>query len=148
MPAPTPQQQQYISDEWKNRWSGVIEAQNQALNWLYTMNTGGVAGTLAYVAAKGSSDSITIALFLFSVGLLCLIGYSASMFYAEQNQFYQLKKDIDAFYKFADGAEGWKDFMRKESSRPMKYRICEILAWIAATAGGLGVVFSTYAILQ
>jgi hypothetical protein len=144
MAQPTQSQTDFITESWKNRWDGVISSQNQALNWLFTMNTGGVAGILAYAAAKDSASTIAFALIAFSAGLLSLIGYAACMFYSEEKMHDSFRSDIEAFYK--DRID-WNEVIRRDNARPSKYKICEVLAWISAISGGVGIVLSSYAIL-
>jgi hypothetical protein len=144
MAKPTQNQIDFITESWKSRWDGVISSQNQALNWLFTMNTGGVAGILAYAAAKDGVSTIVFALIAFSSGLLALIGYAGCMYYAEERMHNAFRLDIEEFYR---EVIDWDEFMRRDNARPSKYRICEVLAWISAISGGVGIVFSSYAIL-
>ncbi len=108
------------------------------------MNTGGVAGILAYAAAKDGVSTIVFALIAFSSGLLALIGYAGCMYYAEERMHNAFRLDIEEFYR---EVIDWDEFMRRDNARPSKYRICEVLAWISAISGGVGIVFSSYAIL-
>ena len=144
MPQLTPQQQQFIGESWRNRWDGVLQSQNQALNWLFTMNTGGVAGVLAYAASKDGSVWIAFALIAFSAGLMCLIGYAACMYYIEERMFNAFKSDVDRLY--AEKID-WRELIARDNARPRKYRGCEVLAWVGAISGGVGIVASSYAML-
>jgi hypothetical protein len=137
-------QKQRIETRWKNYWEGVTQAQHQILNWLFTMNTGGVAGVLAYAAAKSAGPAIITALVLFSTGLLCLIGHAACMYYAEVNAHRGYRKDLSEYY-----AEkiSWDEFQGRDAKRPDRHPICEVLAWTSAVFGGLGIVLSAFAIL-
>lgn len=121
-----------------------MSSQSQALNWLFAMNTGGVAGVLAYAASKDSSPFIIFALVAFSTGLLALIGYSACMHYFGARECAAYHKDLNQLY--TDKID-WTEFVERENNRPNKSRLCETLAWISAIAGGLGITFSSYAIL-
>jgi hypothetical protein len=139
-----PEQQERINARWHAKWEGVIEAQNQALNWLYALNGGGIAGILAYAAAKEAGACIVGALIAFVFGLLCLIGYAACMFYGEQRSYDEFVRDVKELYS---GKIGWDEVWKREGARPHKYLICEVLAWCGGLAGCFGLVLSSYAIL-
>jgi len=140
----TPSQQQFISESWKSRWKGVLQSQNQALNWLFTTNTGGVAGVLAYAASKEGSFCLTLALISFSAGLLCMVGYAACMFYSEERMFHGFKTNLEELYA---AKIDWSELIARDNARPSKYKICEVLAWIAAISGGVGIVLFSLVIL-
>lgn len=139
-----PEQKEHIEALWRAKWDGVIAAQNQALNWLYALNGGGIAGILAYAASKESGAAIVAALIAFVAGLLFLIGYAACMFYAEQRSYDGYAHDVKALYQ---GKLDWEELWKREGARPHKYLICEILAWCGGLAGVAGLLFSSYAIL-
>lgn len=144
-----PAQQEYINTEWVRRWDGVIQSQNHILNWLFTMNTGGVAGSLAFASKSApNAPSVAAPLVLFSLGLLCLVVYAACMFYLEAHYFQQFKVNVKALHEASDKAAAWYQFVLKEGQRPDKYRICEVLAWIGGLAGAAGVLTLACAILK
>lgn len=121
-----------------------MTAQKEGLNWLFTLNIGGVAGTLAYASAKESSGAITIGLAAFSFGLLTLVFFALRYYYFEEKMFYDFRNDVR---KFRDSKMEWDELISKENARPSKYRSCEIAAWVSTGAAVVGIIASAIAIL-
>ncbi len=134
----------YIEQLKANRLDAAIQAQGHILNWLFAMNTAGLGGVLAFAATKGGGWEIFWPVMCFSVGILCLIGYSAMMFYWEKGMYLEVRTDSS---KVMSGEMKWEDFIQKESDRSESNLICEILAWLAGISGLTGVVLGTLAIL-
>lgn len=139
-----PHQSSYISDAWSSKSEAVIAAQKEGLNWLFTLNIGGVGGTLAYASAKGSSCAIAIALGAFSLGLLALVFFALRYYYFEERRFYDFRDDVR---KFRDSKISWETLIANENARPSKYRSCEIAALVSTTAAVVGIIASAVAIL-
>jgi hypothetical protein len=144
MPQITPQQQALIREIWDARWKGVLESQNQALTWVFALNAGGIAGMLAYAASRPATWSVKCALALFAIGLLCMVGFSAVMYYSEERAYLGFRADVSDFWL---EKIDWAELIRRDGARPIKYYLCEVLAWISAIAGVAGIIFSSYAIL-
>jgi len=140
MPNLNSSQQQFISESWKNRWEGVLQAQSQVMNWLFALNTGGVAGALTYAASKETTLFIALALFAFSTGLLCMIGFAACMYYREEDAYISFRSDAEALY---GDRITWGELIARDDKRPLKYKICEVFAWIAGISGGVGIVLGS-----
>ena len=140
---PTRDQISYIDSLWRNKWEGVIQAQNQVINWLFAVHGGGIAGTLTYASAKSASCGILLALILFALGLITIVVYGAVMYYLESIYFRQFRSDVSEFYK---KSIDWNKFIAREKDRPEKYRQCELLAWSSGGLGILALVFLSIAI--
>jgi hypothetical protein len=139
-----PQQSSYISDTWSSKWDAVMTAQKEGLNWLFTLNVGGVAGTLTYASAKQTSVAVTVALSAFSVGLLALVFFALRYYYYEERMFYDFREDVR---RFRASELPWPELIARENARPNKYRSCEIAAWISTGAAVGGIISSAIAIL-
>jgi hypothetical protein len=144
MPDLSPNQREFIDSSWKNRWESILQAQNQVLNWIFAVHGGGIAGLLAFAASKGSSCSVKFGLLAFSVGLVLIIVYGVLMFYFEVRHFQKFRSDIDNLFA---GSIEWSKFSEREASRPNRYRICEILAWVSGICGLVGIIAAVTAIL-
>lgn len=121
-----------------------MTAQKEGLNWLFTLNVGGVAGTLTYASAKQTSLAVTIGLSSFSVGLLSLVFFALRYYYYEERMFYDFRDDVR---RFRAAELKWGDLITRENARPNKYRSCEIAAWISTAAAVGGIISSAIAIL-
>lgn len=121
-----------------------MTAQKEGLNWLFTLNVGGIAGILTFASAKQTSPAVIVALIGFSVGLLSLVFFAFRYYYSEERMFYEFRDDVR---RFRDLKLDWSDLIARENARPTKYRACEISAWISAAAAVTGVVASATAIL-
>lgn len=139
-----PDQSSIISDIWTSKWDGVMTAQKEGLNWLFTLNVGGVAGILAYAAAKQTSVLVSVALIAFSTGLLALIFFALRYYYYEERMFYSFRSDVRGF---REGKLNWDELIARENARPSKYRSCEIAAWVSTAAAVTGIISSAFAIL-
>jgi len=135
---------QYISSVWSYKWKAVLEAQKDVLNWLFAVNAGGAAGTLAYASAKESTLPLVFSLYFFSSAVILMIGYAALYYYSESRMFYCFKNDV---MDFRNDKFNIDEVIKRENTRPDKYQFCEYLAWLSALAGGLGIVFAAFAIL-
>src|SRR6267154_2064343 len=114
MAHPNIEQKQYIDTQWKGQWDGVLQSQNHVVNWLFTINTGGLAGTLA-IASKGSgSPWLYVALYMFCAGVMFMAGYAGAMYYGEKASFEGFRKNLTAFYAAPEGDAAWKEFLAKE----------------------------------
>lgn len=119
-------QSSYIDSSWRGKWEGVIQAQHQVINWLFAVHGGGIAGTLTFASAKNASFSVLLALIAFSLGLVMIVCYGAFMYYLELQHFSRFRSDVFEFYR---NEINWPEFIKRETSRPEKYRVCEVLAW-------------------
>src|SRR5437868_9976329 len=67
---------QFRSDFISSRWKGYGEARNSALttvlNYLFVLNSGGLAAALAYLATKGDAP-IRTSIWIFSFGVLVIV---------------------------------------------------------------------------
>ena len=143
MSTPTQDQASYVNSLWRDKWEGVIQAQNQVVNWLFAVHGGGIAGTLTYASVKSASCGILLALISFALGLIAIVVYGAFMYYLESRYFRQFRSDVSEFYK---ASIDWPEFIAREKSRPEKYRECEVLAWSSGVLGFLALVFLSFAI--
>lgn len=134
----------YISDMWSTKCDGVISAQREGLNWLFTLNIGGVAGMLTYATSADITRATLIAFLSFSLGLLVLIVYATIYYYSEERSFRGFKDDV---IKFNNSEISFSTLVKNEDDRPDKYYTCEYLAWFSAVLAVVGTISSAVAIL-
>jgi len=139
-----PQQSQYISETWSYKWSAVLAAQKEGLNWLFILNIGGVAGSLAYASAKESTFFVIFALIAFSGGLLALMFFALRYYYYEESMFFSFKNDVQ---EFRSNQIEWSELIERENNRPVKYKACEKAVWFSVALAFAGVVSSAIAII-
>jgi len=73
-----------------------------------------------------------------------MVGYAACMFYSEERMFHGFKTNLEELYA---AKIDWSELIARDNARPSKYKICEVLAWIAAISGGVGIVLFSLVIL-
>jgi hypothetical protein len=144
MENPTKEQIGYIKSQWRGKWDGALNAQNQILNWLFAVQGGGLAGTLTYASVQNPTCGICVAVVGFSAGLVLIVSYGARFFYLETHYFKEFKKDAA---EFLDMKIDWTQFMARENARPYWYKHCEFLAWSSGIFGLLGLIGLAIAIL-
>ena len=119
---------------WLSTFSRYVSGCHQVINWLFAVHGGGIAGTLTFASAKNASFSVLLALIAFSLGLVMIVCYGAFMYYLELQHFSRFRSDVFELY---GNKINWPEFIKRETSRPEKYRVCEVLAW---SSGGLGLL--------
>jgi hypothetical protein len=137
-------QQAYVNTNGRERWNGVSQAQNQVVNWIFAVHGGGIAGLLTFAASKGSSCSVKVGVGAFVAGLILIVIYGAAMFYAEVHYYRAYRRDVEELF---DGTINWNEFSNREHARPNWYWYCELLGWLSAVAGLMGVSMALVAIL-
>lgn len=128
----------------EHRWEAAMQAQHQALNWLLTINTGGIAGALAYAATKGSNLLTLLAVIAFGIGVISLIVFAFVYYLIEDRFAREIMKDGLELVRTQDYAT----FQSKDAERPDKYPTCIVLAYTAGVMCIAGVVISAVAVLM
>ena len=144
MPELAPNQREFIDVSWRNKWDGIMQSQNQVVNWVFAVHGGGIAGLLAFASSKGSSCSVKIGIGAFSFGLILIVVYGVCMFYLEAHHFSKFRKDVDELFT---NTIDWTEFSRREEARPDRYTACELLAWGSGICALVGVLTAVVAIL-
>ena len=139
-----PEQIGRIQSSWKERWEGVIQAQNQVLNWLFAVQGGGLAGTLTYASSKPATCGTRLAMLGFAIGLVLIVVYGAVYYYTERAFFRAFRRDALEFYS---RKIKWTEFAAREAKRPDHYVLCELLAWGSGIFGALGLAALGFTIL-
>jgi len=88
-----------ISEKWQRQDSWRTESLKTITGQLFTLNSGGVLGSLAYLATKGNdqdSSSLFWVFWLFLSGTLLLVARSAYEYYVSEHQQTSLDNDISA----------------------------------------------------
>lgn len=130
---------EWIAETWKLRSEGLMSHQAQILNWVFTVNLGGVAGTLTFLStAQGSRICWAVSsLIAFSLGLLSLLAYGTIMFYVCASGYHRFRNIVDDYYS---GKETLPSFWKKANEVPEKSKSAEIAAWLSGLLAVIGVV--------
>jgi len=126
---------EYLKLSWKIRSDSVMQAQGQLLNWLFTVQGAGIAGSLAYLTSKGMRTGVAMALGAFVLGLLALLVYGTLFYYFEEWRLGTFKTDVAAV---ESGAITVGHFIAAQAKNSSKYRSCEIIAWISGISAFVG----------
>jgi hypothetical protein len=126
---------QYVNAVWQSRADGVRKAQKQILGWLFTVHGAGIAACLGYVASKGISENVIIALVAFTIGLFALLIYGAVFFYLEVHHFERYKREVK---ELDSGERTPLQFMASQTEKRNWYRSCEIIGWISGLCALVG----------
>lgn len=137
-PAPV---QDWIAETWKLKSEGLMSHQAQILNWVFTVNLGGVAGTLTFLsAAQGAKIHWAFwSLITFSLGLLSLLLYGTIMFYFCSKNYHAFRKAVDDYHT---RKETLPNFWKKANEIPEKSRSAEIAAWLSGLFAVAGVILA------
>ena len=144
MPVLTQEQRDYISATWKLKSEGIQRSQSQVMNWLFTVHGGGIAGLLTYAASRDVSCSIKIGLGMFSSGLLLIVIYGILMFYLQGYYFKRYRENAE---ELLSEVIEWPEFVARLKAQPVRFIVCEIIAWLSFFLGIGGVAALVTAIL-
>lgn len=92
-----PNEREFINTTYSHKLEGVLSAQKEGLNWLFTMNLGGLAGILTFASAKQTTPAVIWALATFSAGLLSLTFYGVRYYYYEEQMLNGFRSDVRQF---------------------------------------------------
>lgn len=141
----TEEQRTHIDTTWRAKWDGIVQAQNQVLNWLFAVHGGGIAGVLTFAASEHGKGlcSVKVGLGAFSLGLFLLVMFGVCMFYFESRGFFTFRNEVNELFA---GNMDWTEYSKRREKEPDKYRTCEILAWGSGACGVVGIVAAIVAI--
>ncbi|MDD2710717.1 MAG: hypothetical protein PHV34_22280 [Verrucomicrobiae bacterium] len=129
---------EWLSKTWRDRAAGVLSHQKQIINWLFAVNTGGVAGMLTLISAGKGNVCITLAVSFFAVGLIAICLYAAWMFYFALRHFLRFQEIVNDYY--ADPTKV-AEFWEKLKKLPVFSTPAELIAIFSGVAAIAGVVF-------
>ncbi len=120
----------YIEELWTT-WREVRQSTlTRITNYLFVLNTGALITSLTYVATKGSSESINISIWLFSIGILCSVLHATCDYYVSEKCFSTYQSDVRKVY---DNTLDWEVFINRNDTRVPCDWYMHLLGW----AGGI-----------
>jgi hypothetical protein len=123
------------------RWSGLratwTATLDRVVGYLFTLNAGALAGTLAYVAAKGSSPGVTRALWAFVLGTAAVVIRGALDYYSTERAFVGFRRDVEAFRR---NEMEWERVISRDEGRNPRDWIFHALGWVSGCCFFLGIV--------
>jgi uncharacterized membrane protein len=134
----------WIDEVWKVRSESVFELQSLGLNWLFTINTGGLAGGLAFAATKEVGHSLIAALIAFSLGVICMLFYAGTMLRWQRRHFEAFRADVR---QFRDEKIKFPEVVQRERARPDFNKFAFCLSMAAGILATVGIVLTSIAIL-
>jgi hypothetical protein len=116
-------------------WSLWSESSSQTLvritSYLFFLNTGALAGSLTYIAAKPPVHAISIAIWFFSVGTICSLLHATIDYYLTEKSFASFRNDVRDFY---DGKLSWSVLIDRNEHRPGYEWLLHLLGWVGGLA--------------
>jgi hypothetical protein len=89
---------QSIGQDWELNASWRKESLDTITKYLFTLNSGGLLASLAYLAAKKEVDGVNILIGLFFLGTLFVVLRAAIDYYASEKRLASLRDDINDLY--------------------------------------------------
>lgn len=135
----------YIDSRWRGMTSSVDSTKSVILNYLFTLNAGGLAAALAYLASRHGTWHTTIAIVFFALGLLAITVRAALDYYGCEECFGKFRNCAKSFYQ---GDSSWDD-VTKETPAP-RFSDCSfhLLGWASGLAFILALGFGLWGILS
>ena len=129
------QRQQHNQSYITSRWRGLAEVLNSGLklivNYLFVLNTGSLAAALTYVAAKGNTPALKMAIWFFFAGTILLTIRAAIDYYSSVSHFGNFIKNVDDYN--SDKLD-WEVFLDRDKRMPFWDYALHILGWLAGVA--------------
>lgn len=105
------------------------ETEKAVINWLFTLNTGTLAGALTLVSSRGLSDYLLLAIICSGSGILCLLIRATCSYYRYEFTLYgAFKRDVDAFE--ADTLTG-AHLLQRDRDRAKGSHLLHLMGWLA-----------------
>jgi hypothetical protein len=98
----TPQQKESVAEFLESRQQSYSclakDLEGRVLNYLFTINAGGLAGAAAYLAAKPVSAKLMAVVVCFSVGLVAVVVATAWGFYRGRTMKSEFENDLSEWH--------------------------------------------------
>lgn len=128
---------------WQSVAKAVGDSERTVMHYLFTLNTGGLAGTVTLIAARGPSWPIDIAALSFAVGVLVVLLRAARTYYLAKGH---LKECQRIQHSFLDDQTSYEEILTSGEELSKGSRELECLAWLSAVAFVVGLVTAGWAI--
>lgn len=88
-----------IDQDWEIHVKWRLESVDIITKHLFTLNSGGLLASLAYLAAKEEVNGVNALIGLFFAGTICIVLRAAIDYYASESRLSSLRKDVESFYR-------------------------------------------------
>jgi hypothetical protein len=125
----------YLQSQVSSRWDGVIRAQTHIVNWIFTLQGAGIAGSLSFVS-NHKTHAAQAALAWFIVGLVLIMLFGGQYFLREaRGHGKYLKRAV----KLAKNEMGPNEYIAAEATVTRWYWECITLALLSAASAAMGI---------
>jgi len=87
-----------IDQDWEIHSKWRVESLDIITKHLFTLNSGGLLASLAYLAAKEEVNGVNTLIWLFFAGTACVVLRAAIDYYMSESRLASLRRDVGRFY--------------------------------------------------
>jgi hypothetical protein len=128
----------YIDSRWRDLSGTVESTKSTILNYLFVLNTGGLAAGLAYIATKQSNWQTTAAILCCAGGILAITLRGALDYYGCEWAFSKFREAVSDLY---DGRVEWDEFLKRKLGRAWFDWVLHVLGWVSGVLFFVGLGF-------
>lgn len=88
----------FVDASWSNWYQTRQQTLSRITNYLFVLNTGGLIGSLTYVASKNANGDIQFTIKLFAFGILFSVLHAAVDYYSVEHGFSSYREKINLLY--------------------------------------------------
>lgn len=119
-----------IDQDWEIHSKWRAESLDIITKHLFTLNSGGLLASLAYLAAKEEANGVNTLIWLFFAGTACVVLRATIDYYMSESRLALLRKDIGRFYDYEiDFEEYVKRLNKRAGSSDI---LLHLLGWSSA----------------
>ena len=130
---------QHIDECWTSHSEWRQDSLKRITGYLFTLNSGGLLASLAYLAAKENPDGIKILIWCFFAGTLLISLHAAADYYSSERHLKLFDSDLKEFYA---SELDWEDFLERKASRESKDIPLHFLGWASGLAFFIGLIIA------
>jgi hypothetical protein len=120
-----------IDQDWEIHTKWRLESLDLITRYLFTLNSGGLLASLAYLAAKEEVNGVNTIITLFFAGTMCIALRAAIDYYISEARLSSLRKDVESFY--SDEIE-FEDYLERLNKR---YEANDLLLHLLGWSSGI-----------
>lgn len=130
---------------WRTLSDAVAESERTGMHYIFTLNTGGLAGTLTLIAAREPSRPMAVAALSFAAGIILVLLRSTWAYYLAQHR---RNRCTEIHSDFFAGKTTHEEMIKHEAVLFRGSRVLETLAWLSGLAVVVGIAAGGAAIWQ
>ncbi len=119
----------FVDASWSNWYEMRQQTLSRITNYLFVLNTGGLIGSLTYVASKGASCDIQFTIKLFAFGILFSVLHATLDYYSVEYGFSSYREKVDSLYS---NKLDWEDFDKPNPNACRIECLLHIFGWLGA----------------